>query len=79
VLLIVSDGWDAGDPGLVAEQMARLSLLAHRVVWVNPRKQSARYQPLVGAMAAALPYVDAFVSGHSMQAMDEVVRAIEIV
>ncbi|HEY0520390.1 MAG TPA: VWA domain-containing protein [Ilumatobacteraceae bacterium] len=76
VLLIVSDGWDAGDPELVREQMARLSLLAHRVVWVNPRKQSPQYQPLVGAMAAALPYVDAFVSGHSFDSMGEVVRAI---
>jgi uncharacterized protein with von Willebrand factor type A (vWA) domain len=76
VLLIVSDGWDAGDPTLVAEQMARLSRLAHRVVWVNPRKQNRDYQPLVGAMAAALPYVDAFVSGHSFEAMREVLRAI---
>lgn len=76
VLLIVSDGWDAGDPALVAEQMERLSRLAHRVVWVNPRKQSEQYQPLVGAMAAALPHVDAFVSGHSLAAMSEVVRAI---
>jgi uncharacterized protein with von Willebrand factor type A (vWA) domain len=78
VLLIVSDGWDAGDPALVGEQMARLSLLAHRVVWVNPRKQSEQYQPLVGAMAAALPHVDAFVSGHSLDAMSEVVRAIGV-
>ncbi len=76
VLLIVSDGWDAGDPALVGEQMARLSLLAHKVVWVNPRKQSERYQPLVGAMAAALPHVDAFVSGHSLEAMHEVLEAI---
>ncbi|MDP9463305.1 MAG: VWA domain-containing protein [Actinomycetota bacterium] len=76
VLLIVSDGWDAGDPLLVAEQMARLSRLAHRVVWVNPRKQSGSYQPLVGGMAAALPYVDAFVSGHSLEAMYEVLQAI---
>ena len=76
VLLIVSDGWDAGDPTLVAEQMARLSRLAHRVVWVNPRKQNRDYQPLVGAMAAALPYVDAFVSGHSFEAMREVLRVI---
>jgi uncharacterized protein len=76
VLLIVSDGWDAGDPAVVGEQMARLSLLAHRVVWVNPRKQSEHYEPLVGAMAAALPHVDAFVSGHSLDAMSEVVRAI---
>ncbi len=76
VLLIVSDGWDAADPILVGEQMARLSRLAHRVVWVNPRKQSRDFQPLVGAMAAALPHVDAFVSGHSFEAMQEVMLAI---
>jgi uncharacterized protein with von Willebrand factor type A (vWA) domain len=76
VLLIVSDGWDSGDPGVVAEQMARLSRLAHHVVWVNPRKQSQSYQPLVGAMSAALPYVDSFVSGHSLDAMHDVLRAI---
>jgi uncharacterized protein len=76
VLLIVSDGWDAGDPAVVGEQMARLSRLAHRVVWVNPRKQSSSYQPLAGAMAAALPHVDAFVSGHSLEAMYEVLQAI---
>jgi uncharacterized protein with von Willebrand factor type A (vWA) domain len=76
VVLIVSDGWDSGDPGVVAEQMARLSRLAHHVVWVNPRKQSQSYQPLVGAMSAGLPYVDSFVSGHSLDAMHDVLRAI---
>ncbi|MGZ4673005.1 MAG: vWA domain-containing protein [Ilumatobacteraceae bacterium] len=76
VLLIVSDGWDAGDPSVVAEQMARLSRLAYRVVWVNPRKQSSSYQPLVGGMAAALPHVDAFISGHSLEAMFDVLEAI---
>jgi uncharacterized protein with von Willebrand factor type A (vWA) domain len=76
VLLIVSDGWDAGDPSVVGEQMARLSLMAHRVVWVNPRKQSESYQPLVGAMVAALPHIDSFISGHSLDAMSEVLRAI---
>ena len=76
VLLIVSDGWDAGDPMVVAEQMARLSRLTHRVVWVNPRKQSSSYRPLVGGMAAALPHVDAFISGHSLEAMFEVLEAI---
>jgi uncharacterized protein len=76
VLLIVSDGWDSGDPEVVAEQMARLSRLAHHVVWVNPRKQSLSYQPLVGAMSAALPYIDSFVSGHSLDAMHDVLLAI---
>jgi uncharacterized protein with von Willebrand factor type A (vWA) domain len=45
-------------------------------VWVNPRKQSDRYEPAVGGMRAALPYVDAFVSGHSLDAMDDVLAAI---
>jgi len=76
VVLIVSDGWDSGDPAIVDEQMARLSRLAHRVVWVNPRKQSQSYQPLVGAMSAALPYIDSFVSGHSFDAMHDVLLAI---
>ena len=76
VLLIVSDGWDSGDPAMVGEQMARLARLAHSVVWVNPRKQSDTYQPLVGGMAAALPHVDTFVSGHSLEAMHDVLQAI---
>jgi uncharacterized protein with von Willebrand factor type A (vWA) domain len=76
VVVIVSDGWDGGDPARVGEQMARLARLAHRIVWVNPRKQSDRYEPAVGGMSAALPYVDAFVSGHSLAAMDDVLAAI---
>ncbi len=76
VVVIVSDGWDGGDPDRVGEQMQRLARLAHRIVWVNPRKQSDRYEPAVGGMRAALPYVDAFVSGHSLAAMDDVLAAI---
>jgi uncharacterized protein with von Willebrand factor type A (vWA) domain len=76
VLVIVSDGWETGDPELLGEQMARLSRLAHRIVWVNPRSAGEGYQPLVAGMAAALPYVDAFVSGHSVTALDEVIAAI---
>ena len=76
VVVIVSDGWETGDPAVVGEQMARLARLAHRIVWVNPRSAGDDYQPLVGGMAAALPHVDAFVSGHSLAALDEVVAAI---
>lgn len=76
VVVIVSDGWETGDPAVVGEQMARLGRLAHRIVWVNPRIAAAGYRPLVGGMAAALPHVDAFVSGHSLAALDEVVAAI---
>ena len=68
--------WESEDVALLGEQMARLSRLAHRIVWVNPRKQSDRYQPLVGGMAAALPHVDVFTSGHSLDALDDVLTAI---
>jgi uncharacterized protein with von Willebrand factor type A (vWA) domain len=76
VIVILSDGWDTGDPGVLAREMERLHRLAHRIVWVNPRKAAAGYEPLVGGMAAALPFVDAFVSGHSLAALDEVLEAV---
>ncbi|HUY61265.1 MAG TPA: VWA domain-containing protein [Candidatus Dormibacteraeota bacterium] len=76
VVLVVSDGWERGDAALVGVQMARLARLAHRVVWVNPRKAAEDFQPLAGGMAAALPYCDAFVSGHSLEAMAEVAKAL---
>ena len=70
VVVILSDGWDRGDPDELAEQMARLRRVAHRVVWVNPLKASPGYAPLARGMAAALPHVDAFVEGHSVDALD---------
>lgn len=76
VILILSDGWDTGEPELVAREMERLHRLAYRIVWVNPRKAAPGYLPLVGGMAAAHPHVDAFVSGHSLAAFDEVLAAI---
>ena len=76
VVVIVSDGWDTGDPAEVGEQMARLARLAHRIVWVNPRSAAPGYAPLVAGMAAALPHVDALVSGHSVAALDEVFAAV---
>jgi uncharacterized protein with von Willebrand factor type A (vWA) domain len=76
VVLVVSDGWDGDDPRAVAEQMARLRRLAHRIVWVNPRSAAVEYAPLVGGMAAALPYCDRVVSGHTVEALAEVVAAV---
>jgi uncharacterized protein with von Willebrand factor type A (vWA) domain len=78
VIVIVSDGWESGDPAELREQMARLRRMAYRVVWVNPRAKSADYQPLVGGMAAALPFVDHFTSGHTVDALDDVIRAISV-
>jgi uncharacterized protein with von Willebrand factor type A (vWA) domain len=76
VVVIVSDGWELDDPTILRQAMQRLSLLAHHIIWVNPRLAHAAYQPLVGGMAAALPYVDTFVSGHSLRALDDVLQAI---
>jgi uncharacterized protein with von Willebrand factor type A (vWA) domain len=76
VVVILSDGWERGDPALVGREMERLSRLAHRIVWVNPRVAAAGFAPRAGGMAAALPYCDALVSGHSLEALDEVVDAI---
>lgn len=76
VVVVLSDGWAQDDPGLVATQMGRLKRLAYRIVWVNPRKADVNYRPLAGGMAAALPYCDAFVSGHSYAALAEVAAAV---
>src|SRR6185436_2079074 len=76
VVVILSDGWERGDPALVGREMQRLSRLAHRIVWVNPRVAASGFSPRAGGMAAALPYCDALVSGHSLDALEEVVEAI---
>ncbi len=76
VVLIISDGWETGEPGLLGAQMARLSRVAHRIVWANPRTASPRYSPEVGGMAAAWPYCDAVVSAHNLDALDELLDAL---
>ncbi|MDG4824201.1 VWA domain-containing protein [Asanoa sp. WMMD1127] len=76
VVLILSDGWDTGPPEVLGEQMARLSRLAHRVVWANPRTQSAEFRPLTAGMAAAWPHCDAVVSAHRLDALDDLLVAL---
>jgi uncharacterized protein with von Willebrand factor type A (vWA) domain len=76
VVVILSDGWERGDPALVGREMERLARLAHRIVWVNPRVAAKGFVPRAGGMVAALPHVDALVSGHNLQALHEVAEAI---
>jgi uncharacterized protein with von Willebrand factor type A (vWA) domain len=76
VIVILSDGWERGEPALVGREMERLARLAYRIVWVNPRVSAAGFVPRAGGMVAALPYVDALVSGHSLDALYEVADAI---
>lgn len=76
VVVILSDGWDRGDVAVLAEQMRRIKRLAYRVIWVNPLKATPGYQPLAAGMAAALPYVDVFLSGHNFESLEDLARAI---
>jgi hypothetical protein len=78
VVVILSDGWERGDPALVGREMERLRRLAHRIVWVNPRAGARGFAVRSGGMVAALPHCDALVSGHSFDALGEVVEAIGI-
>ena len=76
IVVILSDGWDRGGPEVLAEQMERLQRISHSLIWVNPLKVTPGYAPLARGMAAALPYVDHFVEGHSLAAMEQLARAI---
>jgi len=76
VVVILSDGWERGDPMLVGREMERLARLAHRIVWVNPRVSASGFSVQAGGMVAALPHCDALVSGHSFHALSEVADAI---
>jgi uncharacterized protein len=76
VVVIISDGWDTGEPEVLRREMERLSLVAHRIIWVNPRTQSPEYRPLAGGMAAAWPYCDAVVSAHTLHALDDLTAAL---
>ena len=76
IFVILSDGWDRGEPQVLAEQMLRLQRVAYRVIWVNPLKVSPGYAPLARGMAAAMPYIDDFVEGHSLEALRELTAVI---
>jgi uncharacterized protein len=76
-VVILSDGWERDDPALVGVEMGRLRRLARRLVWVNPHKRHPAYEPLARGMAAAMPYLDAFVSGHNLRTLGAVADAIE--
>jgi uncharacterized protein len=76
IIVILSDGWDRGDPLALAEQMARLARVSHHIIWVNPLKAAPGYAPIARGMAAALPYVDSFVEGHSLASIEALAAAL---
>jgi uncharacterized protein with von Willebrand factor type A (vWA) domain len=77
VAVILSDGWDRGEPELLAAEMQRLRRCAHRVIWLNPLKAQENYEPLTRGMSAALPHADHFLAGNSLASLEELAELLE--
>lgn len=75
-VVVLSDGWDRGDPDELGSQMARLHRVTHRIVWVNPLKATPDYEPLAQGMAAALPHVDRFLPGHNVASLETLLEVL---
>jgi uncharacterized protein with von Willebrand factor type A (vWA) domain len=69
VVIILSDGYDTGEPGALAQEMAALRRRARRIVWLNPMMGWKDYAPVAGGMQAALPYVDLFAPAHNLASL----------
>jgi uncharacterized protein with von Willebrand factor type A (vWA) domain len=78
-VVVISDGWDRGDPELLAVEMARLQRSCRRLIWLNPLLGSAGYQPLTQGIRAALPYVDEFLPVHNLQSLESLARMLSVV
>jgi len=76
-VVLLSDGWDRGEPDELAREMARLQRCAARLIWLNPLKAHAGYEPLTRGMQAALPHVDRFLAGNSLASLEELARLME--
>jgi uncharacterized protein with von Willebrand factor type A (vWA) domain len=76
VVIIVSDGWDRGDPAKLSAELIHLRRSSHRLIWLNPLLGSEGYQPLTRGMAAALPHCDDFLAAHNLQALEDLGRVL---
>ena len=74
VAMVISDGWDRGEPELLGREMARLQRSCHRLIWLNPLLGSPTYEPLTRGMQAALPYIDDFLPAHNLHSLQELAR-----
>jgi uncharacterized protein with von Willebrand factor type A (vWA) domain len=77
IVVILSDGWDRGDPEELAAEMARLRRCAHRVMWLNPLAADPRYEPLTRGMRAALPHLDHLLPGNSIASLEALAELME--
>ena len=78
VVVILSDGWDTGDPEQLADELHAISRRAGRVIWLNPLLGSASYEPLTRGMQAALPHVDVFAPAHNLASLRDLARHLRI-
>jgi uncharacterized protein with von Willebrand factor type A (vWA) domain len=77
VVVLLSDGWDRGDPAQLEREVARLARCSHRLIWLNPLKAHPDYEPLTRGMRAALPFVDEFMAGNSLASLEELADALD--
>ena len=77
VVVLLSDGWDRGEPVQLESEIARLARCSHRLIWLNPLKAHPDYQPLTRGMRAALPHVDEFMAGNSLASLEELAEALD--
>lgn len=77
VVLLISDGWDRGDPVLLKKEIGRLQRSCHRLIWLNPLLGSAQYEPLTRGMQAALPYIDDFLPVHNLASLEELAAHLQ--
>jgi uncharacterized protein with von Willebrand factor type A (vWA) domain len=77
VVVVLSDGWDRGEPEELSAEMARLRRCAHRVIWLNPLAADPRYEPLTRGMRAALPHVDRLLPGNSIRSLEQLADLME--
>jgi uncharacterized protein with von Willebrand factor type A (vWA) domain len=77
VVVILSDGWDRGEPELLGTEMARLRRSAHKLVWLNPLAADPRFAPLTRGMQAAVPYTDRLLAGNSLESLRQLADTLE--
>jgi uncharacterized protein len=77
VVVVLSDGWDRGDPAQLEVEMARLRRAAYRLVWLNPLAAHPDYQPLARGMQAAVPHTDRLLAGNSLGSLEQLAEILE--
>jgi uncharacterized protein len=75
--LVISDGWDCGDPGMLSDEIARLQRSSRRLIWLNPLLGSPDYEPLTRGIKAALPYIDDFMPVHNLASLTDLAEHLE--